>query len=263
MVDHLRRGGCEPVDTCVSRDALFLSQSRGAVTRVRTAGPEHQRARGRIDYRQVNECRDVVLGPVQDIGSQDREIAQRPVVVIDMSHLIVGHERHQIDAIQPLHARQSLESGVAGQVIVGNDDDLRDESAAGEALADLLQQLLLVRLIQRPGRPARRQECQTDPHRDVQLGNRIARGRLPMGVEKLDQARGLRGLPARRAVRPAHHRAAARQHAGRNQNTYPRLAHIASRCWVFSWRGTLSRRVSPHTTHSARDADFWPLGIAQ
>lgn len=66
-----------------------------------------------------------------------------------MQRLVIGHERHEVNAIEVLHALQPGETALVDKIIVGNENDLTHEGASAEPLANPFQQSLLMSLIQR------------------------------------------------------------------------------------------------------------------
>jgi len=181
---------------------LLVDECRVATAAVGAACAQDQRLRHRIDDREVDERRDIVMVALEHVRADDRQVAERPFVLVQVLDLVVRDQRHDVDRVQALHALQAGEAAVVAQVVVGDRDDLRDELAVGEALADELQQLIALDR-GRPGAALGRQERQPDAQRHPQLGHLILRGRnAAVRVEELDQARRIVRLAG--LVRHAH-----------------------------------------------------------
>ncbi len=127
MLDHRLRCRRESGRGVLTQPAMFVHQRHRAVPGVEAACAQHQRMRRRINDGQIDQGRYVMPRALQDIGADDRHIAERPVVVVLVSDLIVGNQRHQVDAIEPLHTLEAGKAAPALQIVVGDHDDLRDE----------------------------------------------------------------------------------------------------------------------------------------
>ena len=129
----------------------------------------------------------------EHVRADDGQVAQGPAVFIFVRDLIVGDQRHQVDAIEALHAFEALEAALAAQVVVGNHDDLGNEFARRESLADLLQQSFFLRGIGTGcGVAVARQKRQTHAQRQTQLRLGVfGRRRAAIGIEKFHQAGGV------------------------------------------------------------------------
>jgi hypothetical protein len=129
---------------------------------------------------------------LQYIRPDYREITERPLVRLSIGHLVIGHQRHDIDVVEALNTLQSLETAGAIQVVVRHDLNVTDEPPIQETLANALQQGIAVCGLEPFGAHSRsrRQEGEPDTHRELKLRNRIVRRRhVAPGVKKVDKAR--------------------------------------------------------------------------
>jgi hypothetical protein len=136
-----------------------------------------------------------VVVALEHVGTDDRQVAERPVVLIHVGDLVVRDQRHDVDGVQALHALQPFEAAAVAQVVIRDRHDLGHELAVGETLADALQQLFALSC-GRPGAILRRQEGQPHPQRHAQLGNLVLDGRsAAVRIEEFDQAGRIVRLP--------------------------------------------------------------------
>lgn len=162
------------------------------MTSVGSSGAQHQRARRRIDDREIHERSDVVAAAFEQVCADDGEITHRKRVLILVRDLVIGNERHDVYVVEALHAFETGKAALVAQVIIGNHDDVAHELAIREAHPDTLQQLLAARRFEACCEPAvaRRQEGEADPHGQLQLRHGILRRRrLAFGIEEIDEAR--------------------------------------------------------------------------
>lgn len=142
-----------------------------------------------MDNGKVHQCAGVVTAAFEYVSADNRQVAERPLVVVEVGDLIIGDECHQIDVVQALYSFEAGESAAAVQVVVRNHHDFTDELSILEAGAYAFQQCLPVSSRQCGLLTLRlREKRQANSQWDLQLGDLILhRRRSAIGIEKVNE----------------------------------------------------------------------------